>query len=344
MSVNSTYYYELLNREQQKAYYAIREGLSEMRDSFPVVKLDGKVLSDIYFFVRLDHPELFYSVTFSYRYYADSTYVELVPEYLFSKDKLREHKQAMESRIRKITSKAETLSEREKEQYVHDFLCDTVHYDKLKKEYSHEIIGALGNGVAVCEGIAKAAKILFDRLNIWCVVAISESNPEKGIKYRHAWNVIRIDGVYYHLDVTFDNTLAKSEIRRYDYFNLSDKQVFRDHEPVIWRMPSCNDGEHFYYKEKKISWTTLEEVQNRTRQAVKKGKILLFHWRGGYLTKDILRQLIDIFEEEAALKEKHVLVSVNWPQAVLLARFVEGAGARQVEMEEANEGEIPILE
>ena len=32
-------------------------------------------------------------------------------------------------------------------------------YDKLKKEYSHEIIGALGNGVAVCEGIAKAVKI-----------------------------------------------------------------------------------------------------------------------------------------------------------------------------------------
>ena len=26
--------------------------------------------------------------------------------------------------------------------------------DKLKKEYSHEIIGALGNGVAVCEGMA----------------------------------------------------------------------------------------------------------------------------------------------------------------------------------------------
>lgn len=28
----------------------------------------------------------------------------------------------------------------EKEQYIHDFLCENVRYDKLKKPYSHEII------------------------------------------------------------------------------------------------------------------------------------------------------------------------------------------------------------
>ena len=27
----------------------------------------------------------------------------------------------------------------------------------------------------------------------------------------HAWNVIRIDGKYYHLDATFDNTLSKDD-------------------------------------------------------------------------------------------------------------------------------------
>ena len=41
-------------------------------------------------------------------------------------------------------------------------------------------------------------------------VAISEANPEKGIKYRHAWNVVRVNGKYYHLDATFDNSLGKN--------------------------------------------------------------------------------------------------------------------------------------
>lgn len=339
MAKASNYYYDQLNKEQQRAYYAIKEGLLKLQDSFAVPMLSKKELSDIYFQIRMDCPEIFYSVTFSYRHYADSTAVEMIPQYLFSKDKIREHRQAMESRVKKLARQAEKLDELGKELFIHDFIVDNVKYDKLKKEYSHEIIGALGNGVAVCEGIAKAVKVLCDELNVWCIIALSEANPEKGIKYRHAWNVIRIGGQYYHLDVTFDNTLSRDDTVRYDYVNLSDKQIFRDHEPVIWKVPACSDGDRFYYKEKKVSWTTVEEVQNRTKQAVKKGKVLLFHWRGGYLTKEILSDLLGIFAKEAKEKGKCAYASVNWPQAVIRVRFEEGLGEEQLEMEEANEGE-----
>ena len=243
----------------------------------------------------------------------------------------------MQSRVKKLARQAEKLDEKGRELFIHDFIVNNVKYDKLKKEYSHEIIGALGNGVAVCEGIAKAVKLLCDELGIWCIVALSEANPEKGIKYRHAWNVVRIDGTYYHLDATFDNTLSKDDTVRYDYVNLADKQIFRDHEPVIWKVPACTDNEHFYYRVKKVSWTTVDEVRNRTRQAVKKNKILLFHWRGGYLTKEVLKELLDVFHEEAKAKEKQAYVSVNWPQAVLRVRFKEGVGEELLEMEEADD-------
>ena len=76
MSKASNYYYEQLNKEQQKAYYAMKEGLLNQQDSFAVPMLDKKELSDIYFMVRMDCPEIFYSVRFSYRYYPDSTAVE----------------------------------------------------------------------------------------------------------------------------------------------------------------------------------------------------------------------------------------------------------------------------
>ena len=246
----------------------------------------------------------------------------------------------MQARVKKLARQAQGLDEKGKELFIHDFIVQNVRYDKLKKEYSHEIIGALGNGVAVCEGMAKAVKILCDELGIWCIIALSEANPEKGIKYRHAWNVIKIGGQYYHVDATFDNTLSKDDTIRYDYVNLSDKQISRDHEPVIWKVPACPDGDHFYYKEKKLSWTTTDEVRNRTRQAVKKGKILLFHWRGGYLTKEVLQELLSIFSEEAKAKGKQSFVSVNRAQAVLRVRFQEGAGEEQIEMEEANESEL----
>lgn len=60
-----------------------------MEESFQVLKLSSRELADIYFMVRMDCPEIFYSVKFTYRYYPDSTMVELIPEYLFTRDKIK---------------------------------------------------------------------------------------------------------------------------------------------------------------------------------------------------------------------------------------------------------------
>ena len=333
------YYYNQLSKIEQKAYYAMKEGLTHIAPSFSVPLLDGKRLSDIYFMVRMDCPEIFYSVKFRYKYYKDSDHAELIPEYLFPKAKIIEHKKALEARVKKLVKQAEKMNEKEKELFIHDFICHNVHYDKLKKAYSHEIIGPLQLGIGVCEGIAKTVKVLCDALGIWCIIALCDNNPEKGVKYRHMWNVVRIEGKYYHLDATFDNSLSKEEIIRYDYFNLSDSQIFKDHEPVIYKVPVCADGEHTYYREKKLSWTKYEEVQKRAAQAVKKGKTLIFHWRGGYLTKEVLKDLFEIFHEEAAKKGKYAYLSLNWPQAVLQVRFSDAAPQQEIMMEEANEGE-----
>lgn len=244
------YYYNHMNKIQQKVYQAMKAGLLTMDSAFLVPRLEVRELGEIFFKLRLDFPEIFYAVGLQYRLYQGSTNVEVIPEYLFEKGKMKEHQKAINARITKLVRPAQSLPDLEKELYIHDFICNNVRYDKLKKPYSHEIIGPLGQGVGVCEGIAKTVKILCDALGIWCIIAISEANPDKKIKYRHAWNIIRMDGKYYQLDVTFDNTLGHEGIIRYDYFNLEDKQFFRDHEPVIYEAPVCNDGNHFYYREK----------------------------------------------------------------------------------------------
>lgn len=334
------YYYHHMSKVEQAVYHGMKSGFSEMASSFLVPRLEARELAEIFFRMRLDCPEIFYAVGFKYRSYRDSGNLEILPEYLFEKSKIKEHQKAMKSRIEKLVRPAVSLSEKEKEQFIHDFICGNVYYDKLKKAYSHEIIGPLGQGVGVCEGIAKTVKILCDALGIWCIIAVSEANPEKKMKYRHAWNIVRIDGTYYHLDATFDNSLGRDEIIRYDYFNLDDTRIFRDHEPVIWKVPVCDDGDHFYYKEKKISFTKTEEVKKRGLQAAKKGKPFIFHWRGGYLTKEILKDLLDALDEAAKEKGKYLRVSLNWPQAVLHAEFSEKLPEQTVVMEEANEGEV----
>ena len=49
------YYYHQLNKEQKKVYYAVKEGLLKMEESFQVLKLSSRELADIYFMVRMDY-------------------------------------------------------------------------------------------------------------------------------------------------------------------------------------------------------------------------------------------------------------------------------------------------
>lgn len=332
------YYYTKLNKQHQAVYHAMQQCLISLADEWQMPRVSGEALYNIFFQLRLDHPEIFWATGFKYRYYENSGNLIFLPEYLFEKAKIREHQKAMASRVEKLVRPAKSMSELEKEKYVHDFICQNVRYDKLKKSYSHEIIGPLGQGVGVCEGIAKSVKVLLDALGVWNVIAICGNNPEKGIKYRHTWNIVKIGGTYYHLDATFDNSLGDEEIR-YDYFNLDDKNIFRDHEPLIAPAPSCTDSGHFYYKEKKLSFTKVEDVYKRSLQAAKKGKTLDFHWRGGYLTKEVLKELLDEIHKAGEERQKKAIVNLNWPQAVLRVRYADGAVSEEVHMQEANEGE-----
>ena len=331
------YYYGQLSRPLQGVYDALLGGFRALAPGIRIPMLDEKQLADVYLRLKLDEPLLFYVTGYRCRWMTGAAHMELLPEYLFDKNKIREHQRSMSSRVEKLARAAKDLSEWEKEKYIHDFICDNVTYDKLKKAYSHEIIGPLGHGVGVCEGIAKSVKVLCDALGIWCMIAISEANPEKNIKYRHAWNIIRAEGKYCHLDATFDNSLGTGDNIRYDYFNLSDSAFFRDHEPVLYKAPPCSEGNLFYYLVKKQSFTKTEDVEKRALQAIKKKKNLTFHWRGGYLTREKLTELLQLLEGTARGRGKYAQVSLNWPQAILSVRFLDELPENELVLEEVKD-------
>ena len=333
------YYYQHLPKPQQAAYHAMKTGFAALSPGFSVRRLENRELSDIFFRLRLDCPEIFYVTGFTYRFTPGAENVELLPEYLFDKAKIRDHQKALASRVDKLARPAMNMTASEKERYIHDFICQNVRYDKLKKPYSHEIIGPLGQGVGVCEGIAKSVKILCDALGLWCIIAVSEANPDQGVKYRHAWNILKLDGQYVHLDATFDNSLGHDGVIRYDYFNLDDKRLFRDHQPVIYPVPACAASDRFYYREAKLSFTKVEDVVKRAQMAIRKGLPFVFHWRGGPFTREVLIQLVQALEEAAQKRNRHAAVSYNRPQAVLQVHFPAKLPQEAAAEEEANEGE-----
>ena len=75
----------------------------------------------------------------------------------------------------------------------------------------------------------------------------------------------------------------------------------------------------------------------------KKGRTFIFHWRGGYLTRDVLDQLLELIRKAGEERGKVSKVSLNWPQAVLRFYYEEQQETEEneadVTLDAANEGE-----
>lgn len=120
--------------------------------------------------------------------------------------------------------------------WMHDWLTHNANYDYTYTEYYPD--GVLLKGTGVCQSYALAYELLMDRMGIECMLVNSE-------EMNHAWNLIRIDGEWYHVDCTWDDPgIGGSE--NHAYFCLSDDLMARDH---IWdrsRYPACNSSAYYH--------------------------------------------------------------------------------------------------
>ncbi len=86
---------------------------------------------------------------------------------------------------------------------IHDYICGKVTYDQwFISPYAHTAAGFFlyPESKIVCEGYAKAFKILCDRFGIECALVAGDAGGA------HMWNNVKMeDGVWYLVDVTFDD-------------------------------------------------------------------------------------------------------------------------------------------
>ena len=338
------YYFGTLSKKEQQLYGQIREGLSSYLPSFRVSSVDVHVLTRIFELVRLDDPWLFYASDFQFAYCIDSSACDFYPKYYMSRKSAVEMASAVRTRLKRLCSPAVEKNEAVREQLIHDFICTGVRYDKLKKQYSHEIAGPLTLGTAVCEGIAKTVKAMCDYLGIWCIVVLSDADPSGGIKYRHAWNILRINGKYCHLDATFDCSLSHHGHVRYDYYNISDSAVFRDHEASIYPVPCCSADDESYYMKKKMVFSDLPKLEERLKQKAQKRTSFTFQLRDELLNNMTAEQMIGIIDGISGNCGCISFIGGNWKQGVLSVRFSEQAEERERKSPELEDKELLEIE
>ncbi len=116
---------------------------------------------------------------------------------------------------------------------------------RVKPQYSTDsklgdAYGALILRKARCEGFAKAAQLILQRLNFQSVIAAGEASNDSN-RQPHTWNVAKVDGENYHFDFTWNAGKTAHGIPGQEYMFLDDSVALIEHFPAHCDLPKCTD-------------------------------------------------------------------------------------------------------
>lgn len=214
-------YYAMLDTDMRRLYNQIFANASQLITSFtPVEDVDLDRLKRVFEAVYNDHPELFWLETgFSCKYLENGTCVEITLDYNDTVNDLPAARERFLEEAEAILSQARGLkSDYERERYVHDALAGRVEYD-LNSNMSQSAYSGLVTSRTVCAGYARAFQYLMQQLGIPCYYCTGYAGED------HAWNIVRLEGEYYNVDVTWDDTAQLT----HDYFNKTDAEFAPTH-------------------------------------------------------------------------------------------------------------------
>lgn len=118
---------------------------------------------------------------------------------------------------------------------VHDYLVDNIEYDvTMSKINAYNIYGALIEKTVVCKGYAETFKYILDGMGIPCIVLSGTGIDSNGKMESHAWNYVKINGVWYAVDVTWDDAIIMGEVLdidriKYRYFLKGSNSFSENH-------------------------------------------------------------------------------------------------------------------
>ena len=112
------------------------------------------------------------------------------------------------------------MNDYQKEKAIHDWIVLNVAYDTTLVQHS-DYAALVSPNKTVCQGYALLTYKMLTEAGIETRIVEGMAGSEA-----HSWNLVHLDGVWYHLDCTWDDPVPDVKGRvDYDYYNLTDSQI-----------------------------------------------------------------------------------------------------------------------
>ena len=150
-------------------------------------------------------------------------------------------------RVKEIAAELTTegMSDFEKVLAVNDYIVTNTVYSKNPSTTPHHAYALLNEGKAVCQAYALVAYRLLMEMGIETRYVTGDAGEP------HAWNSVKIDGVWYHLDTTWNdpsfNSLDLGGGVSYKYFLVTTDYLKQDHTWEEQYYPEATDNRYSAY-------------------------------------------------------------------------------------------------
>lgn len=153
----------------------------------------------------------------------------------------REEEKWVLDEIRRVLARIikENMSPLEKVIAVHDYIIRAYDYEMETDGSPFTVYTFMHEKQGVCMAYALLFEKMMEQLGIPCYYVVGKADGERDLG--HAWNMVELDGAWYHIDATW-NDLGKRKGHheiRYRYFLCADEVMKRDHEWNLDHYPPC---------------------------------------------------------------------------------------------------------
>jgi len=175
--------------------------------------INEQQLNDIFSTVINDYPELFFvSNIYGFKRYSNGQIYSLLPQYNMTKEERSKASKEYERMVDILVSSVpKNFNDLQKVLYVHDIIDMEAEYDNSLSNF--DVYTMLTQHAGVCQAYTLLFEAVVQKLGIECHNAVSDNQ-------NHTWNVVKIDGEYYHVDLTWDDTMYVDMVS-HEYFLLS---------------------------------------------------------------------------------------------------------------------------
>lgn len=284
------YYYQCLNDVEKQVYQTVYAGIKQHKSLIPIMVsgLSQEPVNRIFHAVTADNP-LFYYCNHSAMNIAQDQFGNMAfcPQYYIKEEQVSEHNIKIQQAVNQLIADLRLTegSDYEKVLKVNEYFCKNIEYDDAGADLSdvkrvimaHTILGVFAKQRAQCEGIAKAVKVLLNAVDVKCIVVDGTATLSDGTRSLHAWNIIKQDGVPYHVDITFNIGHTTNGNVAYDWLNVSDAMVKGNHVPDAgMKLPACQSEKLNYYSLNKAVFSLKKQACEYVKRKIKHGERLIY--------------------------------------------------------------------